>query len=559
MIAHLSRTPLRAALILAGLFLASLARADSQAPVVVISAPQEGVVLRDTSVHVAFTASDDTGVVSCRARLSDGDWQEAPTVGPAVIAGAGAGDQTVEVSCADAAGNVGGDAVGFSISPPACQQGALRSKSVWTWGTTIAGQVPETIAQLSAHGFTDLFLLVKGSSGSFTFDKLDQAVAARDASGSTLRIHAWIACFRDDSMGGWVSASNAGYRSHLLDEVLAPLLSEHRPDGVLLDYLRAPGTGSPPADVAAITSFANEARAKIDSLRPQALLGAAVMPEGSSNAASYGQDYAQLAGPLDLLLPMTYTYNYSQDADWVQRATRYVVEKAAGRAEVWPVLQASNDQGEAMPGDRLDSEIDAGLLGGGSGISLFRHPLTEEQLTVLDRYEAGQCQGDVVPPELGLTSPQDGARIVGAVELAWRASDDVGVSRMALWTDRAGWTPIASGADSLRIALPAGPRLLELFAFDAAGNGTRARVAVTVADEPLDAGAAEADAGEAEADGGSVTVIDAGGFEDAGEPEETVSTAPEAAGCGCASAGTQLWPALGLLLLALGRTAAARR
>jgi uncharacterized lipoprotein YddW (UPF0748 family) len=232
--------------------------------------------------------------------------------------------------------------------------------------------------EAAAAGFTDVFLLVKGGSGTVRLTRVDDLVAARDAAGYRFRIHAWIICFSDETRGGWVDPASASYRAYLLDEVVTPLLRDHRPDGINLDCLRYPGTADGRTEP--ITSFTQEVRARIDAERPGTLLSAAVMPEMGANAAAYGQDYAALAGPLDVLAPMAYTSNYRADAAWVGTVTGYVLGRAAGAAEVWPALQSLNDVGEQMTGSRLQEELRAAQGAGATGASLFRYPHTSSQL-----------------------------------------------------------------------------------------------------------------------------------------------------------------------------------
>jgi len=286
---------------------------------------------------------------------------------------------TFQASLLDSSGAVLHD--GPSDTVVVREPGPDGGLGAWAWGTTVSEMGAAAFADdVAASGIQDVFLLVKGVSGTFRLGTLDEVVAARDAAGYRFRVHAWVICFNDSSVGSWIDPASASYRSYLLDDVLTPLLRDHEPDGVNLDYVRYPGTAAGRTEP--ITSFVMEVRALIDRLRPGALLTAAVMPEMEANAETYGQDYAALAGPVDALLPMAYTTNYGQSVDWVRRVTSYVLAQAGGACDVWPALQSFDDEGRQMSADRLRAEIQAARDGGATGVSLFRYPHTVEQVEV---------------------------------------------------------------------------------------------------------------------------------------------------------------------------------
>ncbi len=334
---------------------------------------------------------------------------------------------------------VSSDAGASPDSAGTCEPTKLQSKGVWALGSTLRDEGPaNVVATLTNRGATDLFLIIKGADGGVRFDTLDETIAARDAAKSSLRVHAWVTCFTDAKQGGWIAPSNASYRKYLIDDVLGPALSEHAIDGLSLDYVRYPGTAD--GDTASVTSFVQQVRAELEARRPGVILSAAVMPEGAGNAQAYGQDYAALAGPLDVLLPMTYTYNYSGGAEWVKSATSYVVGKAGAEAAVWSTLQTLNDEGGSMPGARLQGEIDAAIAGGAAGVAMFRYPVTAEQWGVLEANPIVQCAE--VEPEDGGTGAE-----AGSVADAQGEPGDAGLGEASVGDSGAESGVFAEGSD----------------------------------------------------------------------------------------------------------------
>ncbi|MBN2498073.1 MAG: hypothetical protein JXR96_26015, partial [Deltaproteobacteria bacterium] len=499
---------------------------EAPPPSVRIVAPVEGARVEQSPVVVRWES--EGRLEREQLRVDGGEWLTVAE-GEAELLLA-EGFHAVEMRVEDEQQRTATDDVLFEASLPACTPTGMQSKGVWAWGSTLreAGTTA-VVAEMTAHGITDLMVMVRGADGSFRTDTLDEVIALARSSSPTLRVHAWLACFHDDS--GWIHPGDATYRAHLLDEVIRPILAGHDVDGLSLDYIRFPGTAE--GDTASVSSFVQQVRASVDELRPGTLLSVAVMPEGDATATYYGQDYAELAGPADVLLPMTYTYNYEQGAAWVQTMTAHLVEKAAGKAAVWPVLQSYNDEGDHMPAGRLAEEIDAALAGGAAGVNLFRYPVVAGQYASLDDYPVEICQqtGDQTPPSVHISSPEDGDRIEGPARIAWSAEDDVGVARAAAWLDRGAWLePVPAELD-----LDAGAHALVVMAWDAAGNAGMDRVEFEVVEEASDGG---------HPDGGS----------DAGQDEEP------SGGCACSSSGRALDWLWGLLLVSLCfRTSRPRR
>jgi len=311
-------------------------------------------------------------------------------------------------SCAEAGlvcAEAGGEA---SCRPPGT---LLESKGMWAWGTSIRGSEASFLGLMADHSITDVFILVKGGSGTIAYDVLDALVAERNARGYGMRIWAWVIAFNDASYDDgwdtdWVDPEDAAYRSDLFGHV-DEMLQGHTPDGIMLDCIRYPGNAS--GNTAPITSFCQELRTRVDAFNAehsaQVLAGAAVMPEfGGGNESAYGQDVEQMAPPLDVVAPMIYRYNYASSVSWITSMTEAALAEAGGAADVWPILQnyAGDDSPTPLSEAGLRADIEAALQPCPTGFSIFQYTLlTDAQWNALDATSAGDvvCGGtDPDPP-----------------------------------------------------------------------------------------------------------------------------------------------------------------
>lgn len=112
---------------------------------------------------------------------------------------------------------------------------------------------------------------------------------------------------------------------------------------------------------AQIADFARDARRIVKAVRPDALLGAFVVPwrpdeHDGAIRTILGQDYARLARHIDVFSPMVYHRMVGRPADWVGEFAAYT--RAATRRPAWPIVQAV----DAPPGERLGTEELAAAL-----------------------------------------------------------------------------------------------------------------------------------------------------------------------------------------------------
>ncbi len=192
-----------------------------------------------------------------------------------------------------------------------------------------------------------------------------------------IRIHAWITCFKDAD-GKWVDPANATQRAFLLNAI-TNIVKNYNIDGIHLDYVRYSGVGDNAAykhegASANITSFIKDVYNTVKSIKPKMAVSAAVMPEGSSNANLYGQDYKAIAPYLDFIVPMLYKGNYNADTAWIGSATKYIVEQAGGTPVIAGLQTYVSDYDTTkLPASDLNTDIKSATNNGASGYVLFRY------------------------------------------------------------------------------------------------------------------------------------------------------------------------------------------
>jgi len=163
-------------------------------------------------------------------------------------------------------------------------------------------------------------------------------------------------------------------------------------EGIHVDYIRFPGNaGRSLGSTEAITGLMKDVYEIVKAAKPNALVSAAVMPEGAINSKYYGQDYEQLGQYNDVLCPMTYTGNYRAGPTWLRSQVKYIVENSD--AAVWAGLQTylSDDNVVRKTKEQLLPEVKAAGEGGAEGIIHFRYGLIDEDAFV--------AAGKMITPE----------------------------------------------------------------------------------------------------------------------------------------------------------------
>lgn len=171
-----------------------------------------------------------------------------------------------------------------------------------------------------------------------------------------------------------------GYNTSKLNSLItsiSKIVKNYNIDGIHLDYIRYPGTAyKHPGGTEAITSFVQKVYNTVKSIKPKVAVSAALMPECSSNAKYYGQDYTQLSKYLDFLVPMIYKGNYNKNTTWIGSTTKWIVEHSGGKPVI-AGLQTYKSDGNiaAISAGELNGDIKSATNNGASGYVLFRYGL----------------------------------------------------------------------------------------------------------------------------------------------------------------------------------------
>jgi len=285
-------------------------------------------------------------------------------------------------------------------------------KGYWVWSNYVNSLDPWA---LKNSGFTDIFVLTKGSSGEFHLDDLRNAINKCYPAG--IRVHAWIVCFKDQNT--WVDQTNMAYQTHIINDEILVAANVPNISGIHLDYVRYSGLaqygraawqqpGGVDAAVNTITDFVARVR---NALNPNLYLSAAVMPEANGgspdgtywNRYYYAQDYDRLADFLDFMVPMTYEGNFGQNTAWIGNMIGIIVSKAqkdvAGTRTPIPVFAGllnyrCDSNPEMLPQGELDADIAEAIGHGAKGYVLFRYGIPRwESYTVPHAYKRVRYRG----------------------------------------------------------------------------------------------------------------------------------------------------------------------
>ena len=231
------------------------------------------------------------------------------------------------------------------------------------------------VSELIKMDITDVFVICKRT-GSNIYSTI-LPILLNKLQGTSIRVHAWIICFHDDS--GFIDPSNETYQQDLINYI-SLLMNNYNIDGVHLDYVRYPGDAYNHNGTEVITNFVEDVYNRVKSINNGLAVSATLMPEKESNAYYYGQDYGLLAPYLDFMVPMIYKYEYTQTTAWIASTTQYIVGQA-GDTPVIAGLQTYNDDYEPILPAELRNDINVAVANGSCGFALFRYGLIHEDFT----------------------------------------------------------------------------------------------------------------------------------------------------------------------------------
>ncbi len=234
-----------------------------------------------------------------------------------------------------------------------------------------------SLSDLSSKGVTDILLNFKayelyGKSG------LESWISSANNAG--IKVHIWTQVFYENST--WVNPvkdgkENTAYFTEKINEIKT-YASLKGVSGIHLDYLRYPGTAYKTAGgTDAINSFVKQVVSAIKSINSNIVVSAALMPETTSSDYYYGQNYTVLSQYLDVVVPMVYKGNYKKDSSWITTTTKWYVDNSKG-AKVWAGIQTyvSDSNTTKLSLNELNTDINAVLSGGASGVVLFRYGIS---------------------------------------------------------------------------------------------------------------------------------------------------------------------------------------
>lgn len=134
-----------------------------------------------------------------------------------------------------------------------------------------------------------------------------------------------------------------------------------------------------------VRSFAHTLADTAREVNPRLTVSAALMPEGAYEDLAfsdlhYGQNFSDMAGILDMALPMSYSHTYSEDENWVAMIARNTLRHGLHTL-------AGIHSFEGGTADSVRRDISAALkVKGISGVCLFREGATV--LAQADEHEA---------------------------------------------------------------------------------------------------------------------------------------------------------------------------
>ena len=253
---------------------------------------------------------------------------------------------------------------------------------------------------LKAEGITDIFVYTVRAS-----PQTLQPFITKFA-GTGINVYAWVEAFKDFN-GKWFNpVSDSTLEKQIIKDITS-IATNYNINGVMLDYLRYPGTAYKYSNANAnVNYFAASIKNNINIInneniagKHKILLSSTLMPEGSSNAYYYGQDYSQLSKYLDFLSPMIYVGNYNKPASWICTTVKYIESQSTGKPVV-AILQSyvSDSNPTPMSTSQLNLDIKTAVDAGSKGYELFRYGLINRGFT-----------GYMSVPTIVTTNPANGA------------------------------------------------------------------------------------------------------------------------------------------------------
>ncbi|WP_407394037.1 pseudomurein-binding repeat-containing protein [Methanobrevibacter sp.] len=252
---------------------------------------------------------------------------------------------------------------------------SVLKKNTTGYGYWVYGEDMKSVnlKNLASQGTTDIFLNYAA------VDKHGKtAVESWIASANKLgiNVHIWMQTFYQG--GNWTNPVKSGSpNTAFFNQKISEAKTYAKIKGVCgihFDYLRYPGNAYKTAGgTAAISEFVKSATEAIHKIDPNLIVSCALMPETTSNAYYYGQDYSVISKYMDLVIPMIYKGNYGKSSSWITTVAKWFVSNSVN-AQVWVGIQGyvSDDDVTNLSAANLKKDSQAALDGKASGLIIFR-------------------------------------------------------------------------------------------------------------------------------------------------------------------------------------------
>lgn len=230
---------------------------------------------------------------------------------------------------------------------------------------------------LKSNNVTDIFLSFASISNIAYRHRTPEFL--KNCSENGIRVSLWTQALY---VGRWFNPSTEEGKKRVetyLEEV-GEWINVDNIDGIHVDYIRYPGTALNHSDSTSnINSILKSVNEIVRAENENALISAAVMPEGASNERLYGQNYTDMSKYVDVLCPMVYTGNYNAGNTWLKNQVQFIVDKI-NDCDVWAGLQtyASDNNITRKSANTLRTESEFARGGGAKGIVHFRFGLIDD-------------------------------------------------------------------------------------------------------------------------------------------------------------------------------------
>ena len=233
------------------------------------------------------------------------------------------------------------------------------------------------------NGVTDVYVRCNNYSDSSSNSVL--LAVLNKIKGKDIRVHAAVNCFYDAKTSTYITPSDE--RVNWLKENIQKMIEGSNIEGIVLDYMRYPGTNSNESYHTTITGYFQQLYEHIKNINKNIIVSASVMPEMDGNSSYYGQNYTEIAQYVDYMMPMVYKGNYNQNDTWIKNVVQYIVSTTGSTEKVVPNLQtytsdtklknAKNYKTELRTKADMDASIKIIADIGCKGVTLFREGLID--------------------------------------------------------------------------------------------------------------------------------------------------------------------------------------